>query len=52
MKAIICKVLSVLIACGGVAISINGQSPFMLVASLFGGFISYELAVIIEKDKK
>lgn len=52
MKAIICKILSVVIACGGVVLSIMEQEPFILGGFVLGGVISYELAVIMENKNK
>lgn len=52
MKAIICKILSVLIACGGAVLSIIEKNPLMFVGFVLGGVISYELAILIENGKK
>lgn len=52
MKATIYKILSVLITCFGVVFSIIEQNPLGVGGFVLGGFISYELATIIENDKK
>ncbi|MDE6868157.1 MAG: hypothetical protein K2J83_03330 [Clostridia bacterium] len=52
MKGIIFRVLAVLVACGGLVVSIIEKNPLMCFCFLAGGLISYELAVIISnKDK-
>ena len=52
MASIICKILSVCIALGGVVISILEQSPIALCGFLIGGLIAIELAEIMSKLKK
>ncbi len=52
MKSIICKVLSVIIACSGIVLSIIDANPLLCIGFLIGGLISYELAIIISKMQK
>jgi hypothetical protein len=52
MKAIIFKVLSVVIACSGMVVSIIEANPIICLGFLIGGLISYELAFIISKIQK
>lgn len=52
MKAIVFKILSVLIACGGAVSSIIEKNPLFFFGFMLVGVISYELAVLIEKNNK
>lgn len=52
MKAIVFKVLSVIIACAGIALSIIETEPLIFLGFLAGGIITYELAEIIGNRNK
>lgn len=52
MKAVILKIITVAVTCGGLVLSIIEQNPLVLCGFLLGGLISYELAVIIGNKTK
>lgn len=52
MKSVVFKVLSVIIACAGLVLSIIETEPLIFLGFLAGGIITYELAEIIGNRNK
>lgn len=52
MKSVVFKVLSVIVACAGLVLSIIDTEPLIFLGFLAGGIITYELAEIIGNRNK